>query len=602
MELKGNVESLKKSVIDEIEQLYNLEISPDNFLPYELAEKLAHITDKINREIAVFINRRGSIVDISVGDSAKASIPDLETRRDMTRLSGIRCIHTHPGGDARLSPVDISSLLKLRLDAMVALGVREGRVNEIYAALPERDETGIFARAQVYGPLELSSDGFRAFLGIIRDIDKPFGNMAYDMGDEEEKAILVGLETLQGRLVNGMSEGQRSLEELEELANTAGVRVVHKILQKRPSADSAFYIGSGMAESINVMRQAINANMVIFDDALSGAQVRNLENTTGVKVIDRTVLILDIFAQRARSREGKLQVELAQLKYRLPRLTGLGTVLSRLGGGIGTRGPGEKKLETDRRHIGRRMRSIERELKEIGKRREMLRESRKKDAHSTIALVGYTNAGKSTLMNKLCDAQVFAEDKLFATLDPTVRRLKLEDGREAMLIDTVGFIRKLPHELVEAFKSTLEEAVYADALIHVIDISSSEAEVQISVVNELLDSLGAMNKPVIEVLNKADLADGKERPPISGFKAGALEVSALTGQGIDKLKENISRIFPKEQTEIKILAPYSEGWILPFVHENGRVVAQKYEENGILINAIIKTSNVNKIREYLVGK
>ncbi|MCX8128586.1 MAG: GTPase HflX [Clostridia bacterium] len=594
---------MRKSIIDELEGLYELEVAKGDFLPEELAIKLADITGRINREIAVYINRKGGIEDISIGDNATVSLPEVEGRRGKSRLTGIRCIHTHPNGDGMLSEVDISSLLKLRLDAMAAIGVKDGRIVQVYAAIPVKADEGNFCNADIYGPFRPGSPEMNSLFNLIEDIDRSHKEVLFANETEKERAILVGLESASGRILNGKSEGERSIGELEELALTAGVTVVHTVLQKKASKDPAYYIGKGMVENLCLLRQAINADLIIFDDELSGAQVRNIENATGAKVIDRTVLILDIFAQRARSKEGKLQVELAQLKYRLPRLTGLGQQLSRLGGGIGTRGPGEKKLEVDKRHIRRRISYLEHELKNLSTRRGLAREGRKKADVPVIALVGYTNVGKSTLMNRLCSSDVFAENKLFATLDPTTRSFTLPDGRTALLVDTVGFIRKLPHELVEAFKSTLEEAVFADVLMHVADASSEEAEEQIKVVDELLSSLGAMDKPIVMVLNKIDLIpEDSALIPVIKSDISVFEVSAAGGQGLDKLLHGLAAIVPKEEMEAVLFAPYSDGWVLPYIHENGKVISEDYTEDGVRIKAIIKKPKVEKLRKYLAEK
>jgi len=598
--INGNIESLKKSVIDEMESLYDIEAFKGEFLPEELVLKVADLTGRINREIAVYMDRKGRVIDVSIGDSATVTLSEVEGRRSNARLSGVRCLHTHPNGDPHLSMVDISSLLNLRMDAMVAVGVKSGSVTGIYAAVPKRDANGAFTEAEIYGPYGVGDDRMNALFEIISGLDKDTRRPAEVNDNRTERAILVGLETSREKMINSKSQGERSLEELEELAHTAGVIVVHKILQRRQMKDPAFYIGRGMVEQLSLLRQELNADVLIFDDELSGAQVRNIEELAGARVVDRTTLILDIFAQRARSREGKLQVELAQLKYRLPRLMGLGGQLSRLGGGIGTRGPGEKKLETDRRHIRRRIRYLEGELEVLNKRRSLIREGRHRNSMPVIALVGYTNAGKSTLMNKLCGTDVFAEDKLFATLDPTTRSLTLQDGREVLLTDTVGFIRKLPHELVEAFKSTLEEAVYADMLIHVVDASSEEAEEQIAVVNDLLRSLGALDKPVILALNKMDLAGEQGRMPVAEAGDRVFEISAATGQGLDKLLEGIASLMPADEINVEVLAPYDAGWVLPYIHQNGRVLSQDYTETGIKVNAMLKSSKIERINDYII--
>ncbi len=425
----------------------------------------------------------------------------------------------------------------------------------------------------------------------------------------QERAILVGLEIddsspargKDGGMAKGKSsQAERSLDELAELAKTAGAEVLHRVLQRRHAADAAYLVGKGKLEEIRQLVRSLDANLVIFDEELSAAQIRNIEDVLEVKVIDRTTLILDIFAQRARSKEGRLQVELAQLKYRLPRLTGLGGALSRLGGGIGTRGPGEKKLEIDRRHINRRIKFLERELAKVEKRRNLLRESRGRRLSPTIALVGYTNAGKSSLMNRLCKSDVFVEDKLFATLDPTVRRMDLPGGKSALLVDTVGFIRKLPHELVEAFKSTLEEAVYADMLLHVVDCSDPEAETRMEVGNRLLQELGAANKPVLIVLNKIDLVSRHDRAALgAGLGKMAFEVSAVTGEGIDRLLEAISEILDIGSIEMDLLVPYGEGWVIPFIHENGELLSSEYTDEGIKIRVNIDRAKAGRLREFM---
>jgi len=568
-------------------------------LPSGLAAKMAELTGKINREIAVYINRKGNVIDVSVGDSSTVSLPEVEGRRDLAHLLGIRCIHTHPNGEGIVSLVDINSLVKLRLDAMVAIGAKDGQITEVYAALPMRDEKGNLGKSVVYGPFGGDDRRINYLWDIIFEADKLKSTAVYLNESDSERAILVGLETSSKALVEGKSEGERSLDELEELAYTAGAVVLEKIIQKRPVKDPAFFIGRGKVEELSLIRQAVDANLIIFDDELSGAQVRNIEEVTGVKVIDRTTLILDIFAKRARSREGKLQVELAQLKYRVSRLIGLGTQLSRLGGGIGTRGPGEKKLEVDRRHIKKRIGFLESQLRDVEKRRNSLRESRSRNAIPTIALVGYTNAGKSTLMNRLCESDVLAENKLFATLDPTTRSFSLAEGREVLLIDTVGFIRKLPHELVEAFKSTLEEAVFADMLIHVVDASSEEAEEQVKVVNSILESLGAASKPVIMALNKIDAVKDRSRLAILNPKGKIFEISAATGQGIDDMLEGIREILPEDEKEIRLFIPYSDGWVIPYIYQNGKVREQIHGESGTEVKALIKKRKIEPIKEYI---
>lgn len=617
-EISGNTQSLKESVLSELSALFELSTDSGSFLPDELLVRTAELSCRINREIAIYINRRGKILDIAIGDSNTVTLPQIDMRRSRDKLTGIRCIHTHPNGDSMLSAVDINSLLVMNMDAMVAAGVLNGEVKGITAAIPKKpaertvseknnlidaeNSTDVFSGADIFGPFTNCAQMDFLFERIL-DLEKDYSGRRIEeqVNSSREKAILTGLELTSGdRKPYLYNESEKSLEELGELAHTAGLVVLEKVLQRKQTIDAAFYIGRGKIEQLSLMLQALGANTLVFDDELSGAQIRNIEEMTGAKVLDRTMLILDIFAQRARSREGKLQVELAQLKYRLPRLMGLGGQLSRLGGGIGTRGPGEKKLEVDRRHIRRRINALEVDLSNISKRREISRENRKSNAVPAAALVGYTNSGKSTLLNRLCNSDVIAEDKLFATLDPTVRQLDLPDNKKALLVDTVGFIRKLPHELVEAFKSTLEEALSADLLLHVVDISDEEAETHVAVVENLLGSLGADNKPVIMVLNKTDKLAGGDFRTIYGNNK-AIEVSALSGYGIPELLSAIAAELQPLEEEMTVNVPYNEGWVIPYLHQNGKVVSLEYLEEGIRARVKIKRVYAERIRNYVIS-
>lgn len=411
-----------------------------------------------------------------------------------------------------------------------------------------------------------------------------------------ERIILAGVHT--GCTDSLSDTTEETIAELEELVNTAGGEAVGTIIQNRPSPDNATYLGEGKLDELKNAVTALECDCIVFDDELTPAQVKNISDATGVKVLDRTTLILDIFAARARTKEGKIQVELAQLRYMLPRLIGYGTALSRLGGGIGTRGPGETKLETDRRHIRRRIEYLSAELSEIRKHRDLLRSRRKKNAMTVCALVGYTNAGKSTLLNRLCDADVYAEDKLFATLDPTIRMLTLPDSTNVMLSDTVGFIRKLPHHLVEAFKSTLEEAVFADVLIHVIDASNPEYLSHIQITNQILDQIGASGKPTVAVLNKSDLA-GCDVIPHVDRAAKTLCVSALTGEGMEELTEAISEAIPDKKRIVKFLIPYKDSSVCAFLHEEQSVIKEEYLPDATLIEAAVDAVCYEKLRKYV---
>lgn len=400
------------------------------------------------------------------------------------------------------------------------------------------------------------------------------------------RAILIGADT-------GEYDAESSMDELSELAKTAGAEELARVLQKREAYEPATVIGEGKLAEVKELCGSLGAELLIFDCELTASQIRNVEDETDVRVIDRTMLILDIFAGRAVSREGKLQVELAQLKYRLPRLMGIGASLSRLGGGIGTRGPGETQLETDRRHIRRRIDKLSAELKELEERRGYARDRRKKDSVQIGAIVGYTNAGKSTLLNLLTGADVLAEDKLFATLDPTSRAIELPDGRSLLLVDTVGLIRRLPHHLVEAFKSTLEEAACADIIIHVCDVSDPEAAEKADVTLKTLADLGAAEIPVVTVLNKCDLLT--ENIPEDD---STVKISAKKAQGIDRLLQVVAANLPETAKRMKLLLPYDKAGFTAKLRENGKVFTEEYTETGVLVDALVDQMLIKQMSQY----
>ena len=401
------------------------------------------------------------------------------------------------------------------------------------------------------------------------------------------RALLVEVDT-------GDYDAEASLAELFELTESAGAVPVASISQKLQRLDPATCVGSGKLEEIRDYCEAEEIDLLIFDLELSPVQIRNIEDVTDVRVVDRTMLILDIFALRAKSREGKIQVELAQLKYLMPRLTGKGVALSRLGGGIGTRGPGETKLETDRRHIRSRIENLKEQLRDVEDHRRQLRGRREKDGVITVAIVGYTNAGKSTLMNTLTDAGVLSEDKLFATLDPTSRALKLPNGVSVMLIDTVGLVRRLPHHLVEAFKSTLEEAAQADIILNVCDASSEESRLHLDVTRELLASLSSLDKPVIPVLNKCDLVDDS----MTGI-SGAVHISAKYAQGIDDLLKAIEDNLPKKLKRVKLLLPFDKVGVAARLRESAVLHREEYTAEGLIVEATVDELTYGRIREYV---
>ena len=412
----------------------------------------------------------------------------------------------------------------------------------------------------------------------------------YENEIRPENALLVSVDT-------GDFDAEVSIDELEELASTAGAVTVGKVIQKKEAPEKATFVGVGKLAEIIAFCQSNEVDLLIFDSELSPSQQRNLEKLTGIRVIDRTMLILDIFAQRARSSEGKLQVELAQLRYQLPRLAGQGTSLSRLGGGIGTRGPGETKLESDKRHIRRRIQKLEEDLQAMEKRRHQMRKRREKDSVQTVAIVGYTNAGKSTLMNALTDAGVLAENKLFATLDPTSRALILPDGRQVMLIDTVGFIRRLPHKLVEAFKSTLEEAASATLVLNVCDASDEHAAEHLEVTKRLLSELGYEDKPIISVMNKCDKVGDIYSMHTFGK---TVMISALQKKGFDELLDMILKELPPTRRKVEVMLPFSQGALAARIRNEGAVEEEEYKPEGLYMRAIIDVSLLSQVEEYLL--
>lgn len=398
----------------------------------------------------------------------------------------------------------------------------------------------------------------------------------------------------------GEYDSEVSLAELWELCLTSGAEPVATKTQKRQAPKSATCVGSGMLIEIKEFADNNDIDLFIFDRELSPTQIRNIEAETDKRVIDRTMLILDIFAQRARTREGKLQVELAQLKYMLPRLSGKGIELSRLGGGIGTRGPGETKLETDRRHIRTKIENLKEALREVERTRKEIDRRRKKDGTITVALVGYTNAGKSTLMNYLTDAGVLAKDMLFATLDPTARNLKLPSGKNIMLIDTVGLIRRLPHHLIEAFKSTLEQAAYADIILNICDSSNPDAWDQLKVTNEILNDLGSADRPIISVLNKWDKAIEENSTENAPIIKDSVKISSVTGFGIDELLIAVENALPQKNIELSLLLPFAKSALAAEIRKDGVVLEEEYVAEGLKLRALIDFKMQSKLEEYII--
>jgi GTP-binding protein HflX len=514
------------------------DINNEAFISDEFIKELVSSSVRIHKGISVFLTRKKQIVDVLVDESMN-TLPVLGGK---DALSKIFCITTRLGKDSNVSGVDLATLKNLKLDFFAVLSIsKDGRPKDMQIAFLSGERLDRF---EIIGPYPYEYFYTFDFLGKVSEIEKKSKTNVYNTGLEKEKVVLVDVRC-------GRDKGLEDylFEELERLTDTAGGEVIYKVIQRRDTPDPKYYIGNGKINELASIVQRFSGNLVVFNGELSPSQIANLESALGVRVIDRTDLILDIFAKHAQSREGKLQVELAQLKHMLPRLTGKGKELSRLGGGIGTRGPGERKLEVDRRHILNRISLLERELEDVKRHRALVRHARERNNIPVVSLVGYTNAGKSTLMNTLTHSDLFVADKLFATLDPTTRLLWL-DELKVLLTDTVGFIHKLPHHLVEAFSATLEEIRYGDLILHIIDASDPFCYEHIKVVDDMLTKLGIIDKPVIRVYNKIDLIDTNGFIP---FTDGInVFISALTGENIEELK----RIIKEEILKIKVEGAY----------------------------------------------
>ncbi len=601
--IHGELKNIKKSVLESLEGLYELAVPAGQLVTREIAELMLAVTAELQREVAVYINRQGKVLQVSVGDDATVDLPEIRQRKSENRLSGVRCVHTHPSSDTRLSAPDLSSLRSMRFDVMAAIGMKDGRIYGSMAFLSgELTESGGYV---VHGTKELPIGDLNRYnlMQLVTAINKELGrNQLKETEKRQERAILAGVD------YNASAGGwsiEDSLTELKGLAETAGAQVAGKVIQRKAKPDNAFFLGRGKVDEIGMLAQNVEADLLIVDDEISPSQQRNLEMSTGLRVVDRTALILDIFAQRARSAAGKLQVELAQLRYNLPRLGGQGLVLSRQGGGIGTRGPGETKLEMDRRRIHGRIHDLEERIAKLKNQRQLHRTQRKNSRIPTAALVGYTNAGKSTLLNALAAGdEVLAEDKLFATLDPTTRLVELDEKQELLLTDTVGFIQKLPHTLVSAFQATLEETVEADLLLHVVDASDANYELQIKAVMEVLREIGAQDKPSMFVFNKADKLPEAERD--NEYVAARMlqgrdgvVISAKDEQGLKILREKIKSFFNQGQVTLTLCIPYDQGALVTELHNLGKVEAIDYDEQGTLLTVKMPVSDAESFQKYV---
>lgn len=590
----GNTEGIKDFTLQELNKLYDIRLEKGQLFSEELALVIAEISTKVNREINLCIDRNGTITEISLGDSNTVSLPSIDVYD--RKLAEKRIIHTHPNGNPQLSSVDISALLKLKLDAMISIGCKDGDITGYGLAICTMEGENIHYEMHQYTTLA----SLNAF-PFLEEVQKIEGQLRKKQitEDEREYAVLVGIDS------------QVSLDELEELARACDIHVVGRFSQNRSKADKVLFLGPGKAKELSLFQQIKRANLIIADEELSGLQVKSLEEATNCKVIDRTTLILEIFARRAKSREAKIQVELAQLKYRSNRLIGYGITLSRLGGGIGSKGPGEKKLEIDRRRIRENITFLKKELEHIKKVRSVQREKREQSNIPKVSLVGYTNVGKSTLRNVLATRynpessakeNIFAEDMLFATLDTTTRSIVLDDKRLVSLTDTVGFIRKLPHDLVEAFKSTLEEVIFSDLILHVVDASSEEALAQMEAVYQILQELNCHDKKTVLVLNKCDLATKKQIFKIKETyrDLACVEISAKEEKNIPLLLEKLKEALPQQTKICSYLIPYQESSVVDYIHRNSIVQEKEYRDAGTFLQAIVNPEVETYCKRYEV--
>jgi GTP-binding protein HflX len=528
-EIYGNTLGLKQNEQSRLRNTYRRRVSPHEIVSPELARHLTELSRETNRQVGVLLNRKGDIEYVVVGNAHKLELPDIgRARAGQVRLRGLRLVHTHLKSEP-LTKDDLTDLALLRLDMVAAVGVGpEGLPGVLHYAhlIPENGSGQYWSVTSLPSVHDEQPDLMATLEAIEEEISR---KAAARTVSGREKAILVAV-CLDGN--RAMSEA--SLAELKELARTAGVEVIDSVLQMRREADPRYLIGRGKLEELNLRAMQATADLIILDKDLSPSQGRHISDATSLKVIDRTQLILDIFAQRAQSAEGKLQVELAQLKYRLPRLVQSDTSLSRLAGGIGGRGPGETKLEIDRRRVRERITHLEKRIDMLSREREVRRAQRNRRDLPVISIVGYTNAGKSTLLNAITGAEVLAENKLFATLDPTSRRLRFPQEREVIITDTVGFIRDLPKDLVAAFRATLEELYDADLLLHVVDAGDPVRDEQVEAVENILGSLDLMEKPRLMVWNKADLLSAEEVQSLLRSRGG-VAISAAQREGLASL-------------------------------------------------------------------
>ncbi|MEG0377425.1 MAG: GTPase HflX [Eubacterium sp.] len=582
-----NAEGIRKSIIDELNGIMHYQMEDQVLLDEYILEILVRLTNQMHREILIMTSDKNEIEYVGIGDASRVSLGEMKTGERAKGLNRMRVIHTHPNGGPYLSNEDFSAADNRNLQCMVAIGVSEDHPPRFGIGVPVVDglevtyTQGVFEKLEALNRFPLGDYIYAANRALKKD-----PNANFDLEDKTERALLIGVE------ISGNRDGidlDESMEELSRLVETAEGVVVDQVTQNRNQFDPVFYVGRGKLLEIMRMVQNQDINLIVANDELNANQIGTIETITGVKTIDRTTIILDIFAKHAKTKEGKLQVELAQQKYRLSHLKGLGIVLSRTGGGIGTRGPGEKKLETDRRHIRRQIDELERKNAKINQTNELNTLNRRKNNIRTAALIGYTNSGKSTLFNRLTESDVVVKNGLFITLDSTVRKVRPDDG-DYLISDTVGFIEKLPHELIKAFKTTLKEVETADLLIHVVDASNPNSKFQIAVVNQVLSDIGSGDKKVLMVYNKIDKLSEEELLRFENKaqrEEDAVCISASENLNIEKLTQTISLHLKGMSREKTYCIPYEDSGALSGLHEKATVLLTDYNETGTLVTVLV---------------
>lgn len=595
--LFGDIGSLQETIILELEKLYEFDLPKNDFMPNALVLKLSELTGIINNEIAVYITRKGKVVGVIIGDHCKYSIPVIDKYKGQNLLSGIRCIHTHTTEDGRLSPEDIDELLSCRLDGMVSIGTSSGKISKLMAAIPTIGNNFTIEKADLFGPFAFGEKNFSIVFKLIEEIDSCLRTnpVRYPVKSEEEKALLVCVNNSAGLNDRGLLCSQ-SIIELEQIAKSAGAEIVEKIIINVPNHDPEYYVTRNKLQEIFLMCELLKADIVVFDNELSGKQIRNLETELSIKVIDRPTLILDLFARRAASRESKIQVELAQLKYIFPRLCESGLHLPAFSEGIGFSAPSQKRLDFDRRAIYTRLRTLAEDLDDIKKQLSGPKENRRRIP--TAALVGYVNSGKSSLLNTMCSLNESTDDALLSSVDSAAKKVSLPNGKQIAVIDSVGFIKNLPADLREAFKSTLEEVKYADIIIHVVDSAAKEIYANLIDVNNMLHDIGVASKPTIVVFTKTDISSENKRYPFSRSIENYIEVSSKQNTGIDKLLYMITKMLYLKSSKANFFIPYHESWVISFLQQNSNVIKEEYELKGTRISAHVTSHIFEQIKQF----